>query len=455
MTGQEPIVIVGAGPAGIAAAGVLVAAGLRPVVIDQAGTGGGQIFRRPEPQLSRTLEDLYGFDARRARRFRDDFHRLLPNIDYRPRTEVWDAKPGVLHLVDNGVVGIQRWSRLILATGAMDRVIPIPGWTAPGVYSLGGAQIALKAEASLIGRKVVFSGTGPLLYLVSYQYAKAGAEVVLLEAGRPFSDPGNLLPLASGGLGFAKGVYYMAWLRAHGVRLLTDSSPIEITHDRHGRAAGFVFRRRGVVTRLPCDAVAIGFGLQAETQIADLLGVAFHFADLQRQWLPVADAEGRASAEGVYLAGDGLSVRGSEVAALSGEAAAMALLKDIGRPRPAMFGRHRVIRRADRFRHALDRAFPFPVTAVCDLDDRAVVCRCEGVTAGAIRATASSSGETEINRIKSFCRVGMGRCQGRLCGPVAAELLAGMASENIQSVGRLRSQAPLKPLPLATLAGTR
>ncbi len=113
------------------------------------------------------------------------FSSLRSKIDYRPNTQVWGAKKGALYLMDAGRPVIQPWSRLIVATGAMDRIVPVKGWTAPGVYSLGGAQIALKAEASLIGRRIVFAGTGPLLYLVAYQYCLAGASVeAVLETGK-------------------------------------------------------------------------------------------------------------------------------------------------------------------------------------------------------------------------------------------------------------------------------
>ena len=181
-------VIIGAGPAGMRAAQALVAAGLRPVVLDEAPRAGGQIYRQPPPGFVRTSRERYGSEAGKA----DALHRmmqdLLPHIDYRPDTLAWHCESGLLDVVRAGVAGSVPFSHLILATGATDRVLPFEGWTTPGVYTLGGAQVALKYQGCAIGARVAFLGTGPLLYLVAYQYAKAGAKVVAVLDTAGFSD---------------------------------------------------------------------------------------------------------------------------------------------------------------------------------------------------------------------------------------------------------------------------
>lgn len=455
MSDGDPIVIVGAGPAGVSAARTLVAAGHKPVLIDEGMFPGGQIFRRPPAPLRRSDRDLYGFDAGRACRIRDQFAAILPSITYRAETLIWGVEPGVLHLASRNEVTRQPWRRLIVATGAMDRIVPIKGWTAPGVFTLGGAQIALKAQASTIGRDVIFMGSGPLLYLVAHQYARAGARVVaVLESGRPLRHVSALPGLMAGRRIFAKGLYYMAWLRTHGVPIKTGIEPLEILKASNGRVAGLLYRQSKAETKLSCDALAIGFGLTSETQLADLLGVDFRFDEGHRQWLPVTDGDGRSSVDGIYLAGDGLAIRGSEVAAMSGELAALAILADAGQPDAPRAARlRRGIERMDRFRRSLDVVFPFPRHLPADLPDETVICRCEGLTAHALRDAVAASGECEINRIKAFTRLGMGRCQGRVCGLAAAELIAAKGSVHVSAVGRLRGQAPIKPLALSTLAG--
>lgn len=450
---EGEIVIVGAGPAGMRAAITLAEAGLRPIVIDEAPRSGGQIYRRPPLAITRSAEALYGFEAGRASAIHQAFDSLGSRIDYRPGTLIWNASDQYLHLVAGGRTSIQPWRHLILASGAMDRIIPLPGWTLPGAYGLGAAQTALKAQAVTIGSRVAFFGTGPLLYLVAYQYAKAGTEVHAVLDTSPARAAFRALPgLLKGGATLLKGLYYVAALRLRGIRLANGVRPVEICAGADGAVAGLVFAAGGREHRIDCDAVGFGYGLKSETQLADLLDLSFAFDHRQRQWLPQQDGNGRSSRPRVYLAGDGSLVRGADVAELTGQRAAHALLADIGdmSGRSAISALNARIVQAEPFRRALDeQAFPFPVDLARTVPDDVVVCRCEGVTAKAIRDIAASSGEADVNRLKAFSRVGMGRCQGRVCGPAAAEILAAASDIPIETVGRLRAQAPIKPIPLS------
>jgi len=155
---------------------------------------------------------------------------------------------------------------------------------------------------------------------------------------------------------------------------------------------------------------------------------------------------------GVYLAGDGAGIAGADAAELAGEQAALMLLADRGIPVSGARRREIVRRlaRIGRFRQGLEEAFPFPAELARSLPDAAILCRCEAVTAGALRATVEKRA-TEINRAKAFCRVGMGRCQGRLCAGAAAEILAAARGVELSAVGRLRGQPPAKPLPVQCL----
>lgn len=440
---MKPVVIVGAGPAGISAARTLLDYGIRACLVDEGLRGGGQIYRRQPEGFQRTAQQLYGFEASKAQAVHRTLDELAPLIDYRPRTLVWNAEDQRLDLLTDNRADSVEYSRLIVATGATDRILPVPGWTLPGVYSLGAAQIALKYQGCAIGERVALCGSGPLLYLVAYQYAKAGATVVAVLDSAPFSAQCRALPALLGQPAtLAKGMYYRAWLTAHGVPVHQGATLAQI--DGVQRVSGI---RWGAHT-LACDAVAFAHALRSETQLADLLGCAFAWNPLNRAWLPTRDSAGRSSVNGVYLAGDGAAIMGADAAQMAGERAALALLEDVGiaidRHRPAVLEQQ--LARVQRFRLGLETAFPFPEKWAAQAPDNLTVCRCEEVSAGDIRAVVDD-GHWEINRVKAHCRVGMGRCQGRLCGLAAAEIVAERSGRSVEDVGRLRGQAPIKPLP--------
>lgn len=450
-----PPIVVGAGPAGIRAAATLTAAGLAPVVLDEAPASGGQIYRRAPAGFTRPYRALYGFDAAKARRLHDTFDRIKARIDYRPDTLVWDIRDGVLHCISGERSREVPFSDVIIASGARDRVIPFPGWTLPGVYTLGGAQIALKYQGCAIGSRIAFMGTGPLLYLVAYQYAKAGGGIAAVLDTAPFTAQRRAVPgLLRAPKTFAKGLWYAAALRARGIPVKTGIRPIAAEGKNEAVAALLYATAAGTQERLGCDAIAIGFGLSSETQLADLAQVPFAFDFLQQQFVPERDIAGRTPVRGVYLAGDGSRIAGADAAELAGERAALALLEDRGHTvdRRHVQTLERALRHVARFRVALEAAFPFPADIAADMADETTLCRCEGVTAGELRGAARALGADEINRAKAFSRCGMGRCQGRICGPAAAVVLAAALNLPPERIGRLRGQPPVKPIPMAAAA---
>jgi NADPH-dependent 2,4-dienoyl-CoA reductase/sulfur reductase-like enzyme len=447
-------VIVGAGPAGVRAAQTLVAHGLRPVLLDEAPRAGGQIYRRAPENFQRPAKTLYGFEAGRASALHAAADSLLHSVDWHPDSLVWNAQGGQLDVLQGNsrTTRKQPYRQLIVATGATDRILPVPGWTLPGVYSLGGAQVALKFQGCAIGARVVFMGTGPLLYLIAWQYARAGVDVAAVLDTSRFSDQLAALPsLLTQPVVLAKGLFFVAWLRAHGVALHSGVRPLRVLGQSRVRAV--VWHDGTQEQTLSCDAVAMGHALRPETQLADLLGCRFAWSPQQRAHLPERDAAGRSSVPGIYLAGDGAGIMGADAAEWAGELAALSLLGDTGIAVDAaraslLEGK---LKNLQRFRAGLERAFPFPENWAEQAPDELVVCRCEHITAGDLRRTVRETGANEMNRLKALSRVGMGRCQGRMCGVAAAELLAQASGQSLEQVGRWRAQAPIKPIPIHLL----
>jgi NADPH-dependent 2,4-dienoyl-CoA reductase/sulfur reductase-like enzyme len=450
---QPRVIVIGAGPAGVRCAETLVAAGLRPTVIDENRRDGGQIYRRQPDNFTRPYARLYGTEAERARALHRSFDALRGKVDYLPETLVWNIFGGEIHVAHDQRTRSLPYDALVICSGATDRLMPVKGWHYAGTYSLGASQIALKAQACAIGRRIVFMGTGPLLYLVASQYVKAGATVAAVLDTSPLMRRVAALPklLARPRL-LRNGFALMAGLKRAGVPVLTGITPVEIEGSPDTGVEGVVYKdAQGRTRSLECDAVAMGYHLRPETQLADLARCAFRFDQETRQWLPEVGEDGRTSVAGVYLAGDGMRVLGADAAEIGGKLAALAVLKDFGfAVQDDVLRRLRAEQaRMERFRQGLAQAFPWPVEQAAQLPDDAIVCRCEAITAGELRRVVCEMGAREANRAKAFSRVGMGRCQGRYCGHAGAEVIAAAAGVPVEEVGRLRGQAPVKPLPIA------
>ena len=446
------IIIVGAGPAGIRAAETLVQAGLRPIVIDREFKSGGQIYRRPAEGLDRPAGQLYGGDAPKARALHATFDALVSSIDYRPRTDVFGITDNLLHLHDGERLYDLPFDDLILATGATDRIAPIPGWTQPGVHTLGGAQIALKAQGCAIGHRVAFVGSGPLLTLVAAQYAAAGAEVAAVLDTSSFADLMRAAPLMAARPGLLlRGLKLRASLRRHGIPYVTGVRNIHIEgNGKH--VTGLRWTVKGKSRHQDCDGIGMGWHLRSETQLAQLADCAFGWDPVGRQSAPDIDDMGRSSRPHVYLAGDSTRILGADGAETAGRLAAAACLEDMKRPAP--FPVAPLLRRMQRMRRfalGIATAFPYPDDICTDLPDDALLCRCEAITAGDYRATITKARAIEPNRAKSLSRVGMGRCQGRYCGAAAARILAENGGLPLEQQPGLRPQAPVRPMPMGLL----
>lgn len=450
------VVVVGAGPGGLGAVVQLVAAGLRPVLIDEQPHPGGQIHRPVPPGLRPLPPRSRGGGAPRAPRLLEGWDAVRGHVDHRPATLVWQIEDRTLYLLtDGGRPETLRFDALILATGATDRLLPFPGWTLPGVVTLGAAQVTLKAQAALFGPRIVFAGTGPLLVLVAAQYVRAGGQVqAVLDVAAGTGALRGVPALVAARPALAlQGARMLAQLRRAGVSIHRGVTLIGAEPDAGGtRVAGLRWRRAGREHATSCDAVAFGHGLRSETELADLAGCAFAWDPIDEAWLPRRDAHGRSSVTGVYLAGDGAGIRGADAAELAGVRAAQALLADLGLQGDPPSAPARARQVHERWRRALAMCWRLPDGWAAQVPDGMVVCRCEEVTAGEIRACARAGRARELNRLKALTRIGMGRCQGRMCAAGAARLLADALGVSVAEVGRLRAQPPVKPVPVAALA---
>ena len=447
---DDRIVIVGAGPAGMEAALKLVKLGLHPIVVDAGARSGGQVYRRPPVTHKRSYRAIYGADAAKAHHLHDAFDVICDIIDYRPNTRVWAAHAGELFLDGPDGRTTLTYDKLILCTGATDRVFPIPGWEASGCYSLGGAQIALKSQSLTLGDPIGFVGAGPLLWLVAWQHLQLGAQVAGVWCTATRRDLLRALPWLTLRPRLAlRGARQILALWRAGISVQFDAHPIAVTANADDSITGLRWSNGHKTSETPLRALALGWHLRSETQLSQLLGVP----SISGQHRLLIDSAGRSPVQGIYLAGDGVEILGADAAQTGGRMAAIAVLADMDY-RQTWLDQLKAI--ADRANHArmrgfakgLARAFPPPCAKrLSSLPESTMVCRCENVTLAEVGDAAENWKCQDIDRIKALTRAGMGRCQGRYCGTTLAAIVAAKTGRTQSGFPEHRAQAPIYPLP--------
>ena len=444
------LAIIGAGPAGMAAAVLADELGLETVLIDEQGSPGGQMYRaieRAEPGTPLGSDYLTGRPLVAALR--------ASRVDYRPSTTLWHVDPeGALFLETAGRSETVTARRVLLATGALERPVPIPGWTLPGVMTAGAAQILLKSSGLVPEGRVVLAGQGPLLYLVAAQLARAGAAPVALFETAPLENYlAAIRPLAglwAGRRRLIKGLGLISAVKRAGVRIRRGVRGLRAVGQRR------LERVAWEDGELAADYLLLHEGIIPNVQVSLALQLRHEWDEAQLCWRPSLDAWGQTSLPNIAVAGDGGGILGTGAAVLSGRLAALDAAMWLGHIGAAERDRRAAPIRAplDReraFRPFLDRLYRPSRSVMVPAEDEVIACRCEEVSVGKVRR-ATQLGAQGPNQLKAFTRCGMGPCQGRICGPVVAAIAADVLGKPIGEIGTYRPRAPFKPITVGTLA---
>ena len=452
---EADLVVIGAGPAGMSASRAAAEAGLSVVLLDEQKQAGGQIYRDVE-HAGGAGRNILGPDFSKGLELAQALRR--PNINHISGASVWqiEERTKVAYSVD-GRASLVKGKRLLIATGALERAMPVPGWTLPGVMTAGAAQILLK-QSGMATENAILTGSGPLLYLVAAQMCRAGIPPLALVETQSMTDLLSALRHGPGAaLGWRyllKGLGLLAELRRAGVKRYTGASAIAI--EGLDRVEAVRFKARGREYRRQCATVLLHHGVVPNTQAARSIGVPHKWQARQRAFVPRKDAWGRTPINEVFIAGDGAGIGGADAAAIAGELSAIEIARELG----ALSARQRnkmarplwrKLRGELAARPFIDRAYP-PYAAALSPADDTIVCRCERVTAGDIRRFAQL-GCLGPNQAKAFGRQGMGPCQGRYCGLAITELLASANARSPAATGYYRIRPPIKPVTLKELAG--
>lgn len=452
------VAVIGAGPAGLKAATVAAQHALTTVLFDERGGPGGQSYRAPAAE-----GDAPGNATRKDRR-----SSLASTFRQSGATAVFDATVWAAHKRDDALyeLGVTYGAStarsvrsvharaVIIATGALERPFPIPGWTLPGVIAAGATGERFDA-AETAGRRIVFAGTGPLLWLLASRCLDAGADVLALLDTTPRSPwwrfANDVLGVArssrdEGGGTLRRDVRRRVRVVEH-VSSLGASGP--------GRFETVRFAAGGGEDAITADCLLLHQGVVPDINLGAALGCGYAWHEAQACFHPIVDAWGGSTLPDVFFAGDAAGVAGADVAEARGHLAALAVANALGRidakARDSAAGQPRAaLQRARRGRVFIDSTYR-PADEFRIPRDDTIVCRCEEVSADQVLA-AVRDGAQGPNQVKAFARCGMGPCQGRYCGVTLTELIAQARKLSPDEVGHFRLRWPAKPITLGELA---
>ncbi|MDJ0950429.1 MAG: FAD-dependent oxidoreductase [Alphaproteobacteria bacterium] len=460
---EPDILIVGGGAGGLNAAATAARAGARVLVVDERPQPGGQYYKQPldvdrlPPGLAGDSQFAGGQALIRAAQDAD--------VGFLHGAQVWGAfEPLDLMILDGGSSRRCRPQRLIVAAGAYERGLPVPGWTLPGVMTTGAAQTLLRSYQVLPGRRVLVAGNGPLNLQVAVELAQAGAEVAAVAELAPRPGLGSVAAVAgmlSSTPGLAlRGRGYVTTLARRGVPLLYGHVLAGVARAGDGlRAEVATWPPAAGVPRhaFEVDAVCMGYGFMPSNEILRALGCRHAFDPARGHLVTERDANCLTSVDRVYAVGDCTGLGGAPAAEAEGIIAGLAAAVSLGLAPAA--GQERAVARARarlrrhrRFQAGLWSLFRAPHLLADLATPETIICRCEELTLSEIQS-GFDDGSGSIGSVKRATRAGMGRCQGRYCGPVLAALTAARQGQPLDEAGHWAPRPPVKPVRISDIVG--
>ncbi|CAB4922484.1 unannotated protein [freshwater metagenome] len=461
---HHDVLVVGGGPAGLAAARAAAEAGLDVALVDERATLGGQIWKQPGPGFVVRDPEAMGHDYLDGRAAIDALEATGATVHL--RTSVVAIEQDRVVLVEDGAPArAVRASKLVLCPGAHDRPVVFPGWTLPGVMTAGGMQTVIKTQRVLPGERILFAGAGPVALAFPAQLAGYGANIVeVLDAG-PFPRAADVLAIARARRGnrtlLTDAYRYRTGLLKHRIPLRYGRIVVRAEGtDRVERVVHAAVDTDwqvvpGTEQTVEVDTLCVGYGFIPSMELLRLAGCELGYDEHLGGPVVVVDDGLRTTVPDVFAAGDGTGVEGAAVAVEEGRIAGLTAALDLGaltteQAAAALRGpRRRVAQRRDlgralgRMHHVGGGVYDLP-------DEDTVVCRCEEVRRSQLDAIVETT--ADINVVKGMTRAGMGFCQGRNCQRQVAAMITRRHGVPMTSSSFATPRMPARPTSIASIA---
>lgn len=440
------VLVIGGGAGGLSAALSAARAGASVVVLDERKVGGGQYYKQSAAGAILDTQQQEGADLLAET--------LGSGAQILGEVEIWGVFEPLLILAhQRGGPLVARPKTVIVATGAYERPVMVPGWTLPGVMTTGAAQTLWRSYGTLPGKRVAVCGSGPLNLQVALELAEGGAETVRLaeSAPHPITRPAAAISMLVAAPTLAlKGISMEVRLRKAGVTMRNNCSLIRVAQDGEALAATFQGPDTSQET-VTVDALCMNAGFEPQNEILRLFGAGMEYDPAMGHLRCQTDATMQTRVDGLYAVGDCKGLGGAPAARAEGAIAGAHAAKAAGHGDAYdLFAADRALRHHRRFQSRLWRLYDTAPAPVDLPPDETTLCRCEELSFGDIR-TGMGDDPRHAGALKRATRLGMGRCQGRYCGPVAARMVADATGKTIQDLSFFAPRVPIKPVAISTL----
>ncbi len=439
------VLIVGGGAAGLSAAIAAAEAGAEVVLLDERKVAGGQYYKQASDGT--VLDQQQDDGAQLIARAKASGAQLISGV------ELWGAFDGLMFLGHrDGAPLIAKPKTAIIATGAYERPVTVPGWTLPGVMTTGAAQTLWRSYQTLPGKRIAVCGSGPLNVQVALELAKGGAEIVYLAERAPaaITKPVTAFAMAVADPKLTlQGFGMLAGLRQHGIKVRSNSELFSVVQDGDSLAA--TFTTSGRQESVHVDALCMNAGFEPQNEVLRLLGAHMMYDPAMGHLRCEKSARMETSVPGLYAIGDCTGLGGAPAARMEGEIAGAHAATASGHGEAGdLSAKHKTLAKHRRFQAKLWTLYDIAPRDAGGLPDETIICRCEELTLGDIRAGLGTT-PGHVGSLKRATRVGMGRCQGRYCGPVAARMVSEATVKAIEDFSFFAPRVPIKPVAISAI----